>query len=90
MRLIDADELMAKVNSVRYLRKLKAKSLCDECKEIEAIPLEFVKEQEHFYCHMQEFDKAQVLIDLLEIWTAELLEKNQWNAQGLKQTSASS
>lgn len=38
MRLIDADELMEKVYSIKYLRKLKAKELCDECKTIEAVP----------------------------------------------------
>lgn len=43
MRLIDADELLAKVNKIKYLRKLRAKMLCDECREVEAIPIEWVE-----------------------------------------------
>lgn len=40
MRLIDGDELMRKVYEIRYLRKLKARSLIGECKEVKAIPIE--------------------------------------------------
>ena len=43
MRLIDADELLAKVNKIKYLRKLRAKMLCDECREVEAIPIEWIE-----------------------------------------------
>lgn len=37
MRLIDSDELMAKVNEIKYLRKRKAQMLVDECNEVEAV-----------------------------------------------------
>lgn len=43
MRLIDADELMKKVNSIKYLRKLQAQKLCNECTEIEAIPIKWLE-----------------------------------------------
>lgn len=42
MRLIDADELMAKVNKIKYLRKIKAQMLVDECNEADAIPIIFI------------------------------------------------
>lgn len=42
MRLIDANELMKKVNEVKYLRKLKAQMLCDECDEVDAVPVRFI------------------------------------------------
>lgn len=42
MKLIDADELMQRVMSVKYLRKLKAQMLCDECIEVDAIPIRFI------------------------------------------------
>lgn len=43
MKLIYAEELMAKVNSIRYLRKRRAQMLCDECREVRAIPIEWIK-----------------------------------------------
>lgn len=43
MRLIDGDELLYKVNQIKYLRKLQAKSLVEECKEIKAIPIEYIQ-----------------------------------------------
>lgn len=42
MRLIEANELMAKVNEIKYLRKRKAQMLVDECNEVEAIPVEWL------------------------------------------------
>lgn len=45
MRLIDADELLVKVNKIKYLRKLRAKALCDECREVEAIPIDWLRER---------------------------------------------
>lgn len=42
MKLIDADELMAKVTQVKYLRKRKAQALCDECAEVDAVPVQFI------------------------------------------------
>lgn len=42
MRLIDANELMAKVNKIKYLRKRKAQVLVDECNEVDAIPIGFI------------------------------------------------
>ena len=42
MRLIDANELMGRVNSVPYLRKLKAKMLMEECKTYDAIPIDWL------------------------------------------------
>ena len=42
MKLIDADELMEKIYSVKYLRKIKSKQLIDECKRIDAIPVEWL------------------------------------------------
>ena len=49
MRLIDVDELLTKVNKIKYLRKLRAKTLCDECREVEAIPVEWLEKRlEHF------------------------------------------
>ena len=44
MKLIDADELMAKVTQVKYLRKRKAQALCDECTEVDAVPVQFIIE----------------------------------------------
>jgi len=46
MKLIDTEELLAKVNKIKYLRKLRAKMLCDECREVEAIPVEWLKQWE--------------------------------------------
>ena len=34
VRLIDANELMEKVKAIRYLRKIKAQKLVDECREV--------------------------------------------------------
>ena len=62
MRLIDADELLKKVNSIRYLRKLKAKRLCDECKEIKAIPIEWI-EKWGWKNGMSESMSLRVMID---------------------------
>ena len=42
MKLIDADELMQRVMLVKYLRKRKAQMLCDECTEVDAIPIRFI------------------------------------------------
>ena len=42
MKLIDADELMAKVNEIKYLRKRKAQMLVDECDEVDAVPVRFI------------------------------------------------
>lgn len=50
MRLIDADELMAKVNEIKYLRKRKAQMLVDECNEVEAVPVIRCKDCEHWQC----------------------------------------
>lgn len=44
MKLIDADELMAKVNEIKYLRKRKAQMLVDECDEVDAIPVKHIIE----------------------------------------------
>lgn len=44
MKLIDADELMAKVNEIKYLRKMKARMLVDECDEVDAIHVKFIIE----------------------------------------------
>lgn len=43
MKLIDADELMEKIYSVKYLRKIKSKQLIDECETVDAIPIEWLK-----------------------------------------------
>jgi len=42
MRLADADELMAKVTKIKYLRKRKAQMLVDECTEVDAVPVKFI------------------------------------------------
>ena len=50
MKLIDADELMAKVNEIKYLRKRKAQMLVDECNEVKAVPVIRCKDCEHWQC----------------------------------------
>lgn len=54
MRLIDADELIAKVNGIKYLRKRKAQMLVDECNEVEAIPIGYIDQVIDEYEHMIE------------------------------------
>lgn len=44
MKLIDGEELLNKVNKIKYLRKLKAKELVSECEQIEAIPIKWLED----------------------------------------------
>lgn len=66
MRLIDSDELLNKVNQIKYLRKIKAKNLVDECKPIEAIPIEWLRENKEWLDLEVYEDKIEALIELWE------------------------
>ena len=85
MKLIDADELMEKIHSVKYLRKIKSKQLIDECERVDAIPImwiyKYINENyekytiSSFYGIRNEFElraKAKELyIDLINDWRKE-------------------
>lgn len=74
MRLIDADELMAKVNSVRYLRKRKAQSLCNACEKIEAIPLKWLEYLFDIYHETGNDSMADAVADIVQKWLLEETE----------------
>ena len=68
MKLIDSDELLNKVNQIKYLRKIKAKHLVDECKPIEAIPIEWLRENQKWLLeHLEVYeDKVEEIINCWE------------------------
>lgn len=70
MKLIDGNELLEKVNTIKYLRKIKARQIVDDCKEIEAIPIEYILN--HYEVNNIEQNKA--LDELIESWRKE----NEW------------
>lgn len=67
MRLIDGEELMRKVYAIRYLRKLKARMLIDECKEVKAIPIEWMAK----WVRNDRTADPDTFIDMLTDWEKE-------------------
>lgn len=64
MKLIDGEELLNKVNKIKYLRKLKAKELVSECEQIEAIPIAWLKEAKEWLDNLEIYeDKIDGLIE---------------------------
>ena len=61
MKLIDGEELMEKVYSIKYLRKKQAKMLIDECTEIEAIPIYWLLKQKGAYRYVAKWERVHEL-----------------------------
>lgn len=75
MKLIDADELMEKIYSVKYLRKIKSKQLIDECKRIDAIPIERLEQEIDCYIDLGLNSVAKELKTIVDDWRKENEQK---------------